>query len=102
LVSALSLHRVIQLLWFGGFALVVLSWTGGVSPTLGWTGAFATGIAALISGSVRRTDPPPSHSMGAELERLANLKERGVLSPLEFDQAKRKLLEERRERPIRS
>jgi len=71
----------------------------GRSRSLGWWAVFfgIIGIIGLAMMSDERTPariPLPSQptNVGAQLERLAELKDKGVLSPEEFEQQKRTLL----------
>jgi hypothetical protein len=45
-------------IWIGGTALILLSWTGAVSPTVGWIGFGVACAAALITYLPQKHIPP--------------------------------------------
>lgn len=46
----------------------------------------------VINNYVPFTPPPPQRDIASEIERLHALKEKGILSEMEFEEAKKKLL----------
>ena len=42
--NAMAIYRLAWLLWLGGTSVILLSWVGAVSPTVGWVG-FAVTLA---------------------------------------------------------
>ncbi|WP_176507151.1 MULTISPECIES: superinfection immunity protein [Pseudomonas] len=74
------------------FVILLLGWTG-----IGWIAAFIWSVSAVrhpdSQQSVIQSKPEPSEQASyQELEKLAALKERGHLTPEEFEAAKAKVL----------
>ena len=86
-------------LWSMGTVLVVLSWFHVVSPAVGWMGFAAGFLGSILSvpgmkrvARAREAEAAPSKDV-ADLEKLADLRERGVLSEEEFAAQKKKILD---------
>ncbi|MDH0045561.1 MULTISPECIES: superinfection immunity protein [Pseudomonas] len=74
------------------FVILLLGWTG-----IGWIAAFIWSVSAVARPKqveLERSPKPLSgeHDASRELEKLAELKERGHLTQQEFDVAKAKVL----------
>jgi hypothetical protein len=55
-----TLNKVCWAMWIGGMFLIVGSWAGVVTPTLGWVGFGVALLGTLLSfGAQRRPQPPP-------------------------------------------
>ena len=52
----LCTDQVGQYLWIGGTLLIVGSWTGAVSPTVGWSGFVFAAVGSLMSYSSSGVD----------------------------------------------
>lgn len=92
----MSLNRLGWLVWIPGTVLVVMSWTGHVSPRVGWFG-FLLGLAgAFISWIPQRAaepQPPPAPPTPLdEIAKLADLRDRGAITEDEFQRKKLDLL----------
>ena len=92
-------------LWISGTILIILSWTGTVSPTVGWVGFGMALVGSLISWipgrrpveAPRRGAPGPASARIDDLAKLADLRERGAITEEEFYKQKKELLGDDRE-----
>ena len=82
-----------------GTVLVVLSWFHVVPPAIGWMGFGAGFVGSMLSlpAMKRKARARAAGAAGSkdvdDLEKLADLRERGVLSEEEFAAQKRKILD---------
>ncbi len=73
-----SAHRFSWLLWLGGTALIVASWTDAVTPQVGWMGFGIALAGTLLSSVSNRVAPmaarpvPPSVLCGSCLLHQSN------------------------------
>jgi hypothetical protein len=84
--------------WTAGTLVIVLSWFRVVSHEVGWIGFGVALLGSVLSwfGPKPRAQPapggPPSRDV-ADLEKLADLRERGLISEDEFAAQKKKILD---------
>jgi Short C-terminal domain len=100
----MTLHRIGMILWVPGTILVVLGWTGHVSSGTSWLGfilALVGAVMTWIPGSgllgapaspSPAVQPPRAPSPADEIAKLGELRERGLITPEEFDLKKKQLL----------
>lgn len=91
----MTLSGASWLLWLVGTLLIAGSWFQLVSAKIGWIG-FAVAMLGSVLSWCRPRPPaappgPPSQGI-VDLERLSDLRDRGVLSEEEFAAQKKKLL----------
>ncbi len=90
-------YRIGMILWIPGTILIVLGWSGHVSASTSWLGFIIALVGAVLTWipPLRRGDPAAQSRAGTALEdiaKLADLRDRGVLTQEEFEQKKAALL----------
>lgn len=87
--------RVSWLMYFVGSLLVFGSWVDIVPAGLGWTGWLMALIGWAVGNSRSRGDDrQASLSKAEQIEKLDRLRNRNVISEEEFQQEKRRLLDQ--------
>jgi len=80
------------MLWIVGTIIIVGSWTHLVTPQVGWCGFAVALFGTVLSFGGSRAPASPGPSVAVELEKLANLRAKGLISEEELAAKRKQLL----------
>jgi Short C-terminal domain len=90
-----KIDHVSRLLYFLGSLLVFGSWVDILPTSLGWTGWLMALVGWAVGSSCTRSNEPHTSMFKAEqIERLDLLRQRNVITEEDFQQEKRRLLDQ--------
>jgi hypothetical protein len=71
------LLRICWIAWIAGMALIVLSWTGAVTPAVGWAGFAAAVVSSLVSYVLPRPRPEQGPDWAVLTRAMVEAKDHG-------------------------
>jgi hypothetical protein len=94
-IETMRLYHAAWILWIAGTVVIVASWNHIVTPAVGWYG-FYVALAGTVLSFFGRRAPQPGPAAGvnveAELEKLANLRAKGLITEEEQAARRKQLL----------